>query len=113
MGHPFNLGKLGAHRTEPCASRGGSCGNKKQTALRKKTFNIKSLCRAHETVPNQSSVNRQVERVKPNIIRLRQDRYLLNPELRNTSLPSPYAYKWEIPITYISCNDHKTVSQVP
>jgi hypothetical protein len=45
------------------------------------------------------------------MIRLRQSRYLLNPELENSSASSAYDYKWEVPITFISCNDRKTVNQ--
>ena len=45
------------------------------------------------------------------MIRLRQSRYLLNPDLGNQSSASEFGYKWEVPISFITCNDLKTVNQ--
>ncbi len=53
----------------------------------------------------------QVERVKPDLVRLRQSRYLVNPDLESSSPPSPFDYKWEVPISYISSSSPNVVSK--
>jgi len=43
-----------------------------------------------------------VDKVKDTEWRLTQSRYLLNPSIADKSPPSPYDYKWEIPVTYVT-----------
>ena len=52
-----------------------------------------------------------MERVKPNMIRVRQERYLLDPSAASKSSPSPYKYKWEVPLTWITSTSPKTPKQ--
>ena len=52
-----------------------------------------------------------VERVKPTEWRLVQSRYLLDPSAENQSSASPYNYKWEVPITWITSADPTAKSQ--
>ena len=40
-----------------------------------------------------------------------QSRYLLDPSAASKSPPSPYDYKWEIPVTYITSGDPTSKSQ--
>jgi len=49
--------------------------------------------------------------VKPDLIRLRQSRYLLNPDLESDNQSSPYNFKWDVPISYISSSNPLTVSK--
>ena len=53
----------------------------------------------------------QVERVKPTEWRLSQERYLSDPSAASKSQPSPYNYKWDVPITYITDADTTAKSQ--
>ena len=53
-----------------------------------------------------------VERVKATEWRLTQSRYLLDPAASNSGPKSPYGYKWDIPITWISSADPSSESQV-
>lgn len=52
-----------------------------------------------------------VERVKRTEFRLRQSRYLLDPEAESKSAPSPYNYKWDIPVTWTTSADPTQSSQ--
>ena len=45
-----------------------------------------------------------MERVKPRVIRLKQSRYLVDPEKEGQGLSSPYNYKWDVYLTYITNN---------
>ena len=45
-----------------------------------------------------------MERVKDRVIRLKQSRYLIDPEKEGQSLRSPYDYKWDVYLTYITNN---------
>ncbi len=47
----------------------------------------------------------QVRRIKPNTYRVTQSRYLLDPSLADESASSPYNYRWEIPLTWITDRD--------
>jgi len=53
----------------------------------------------------------QVEKVKPTEWRLMQSRYLLDKSAASRSPPSPYDYKWEVPVTYITSGDPTSKSQ--
>ena len=44
----------------------------------------------------------QVERVKERTVRLRQSRYLLDQENEGKGEQSPYNYKWDVYLTYIT-----------
>ena len=44
----------------------------------------------------------QVERVKERTVRLRQSRYLLDQENEGKGERSPYNYKWDVYLTYIT-----------
>jgi len=52
-----------------------------------------------------------VEKVKDTEWRLTQSRYLLDPSVASQSAPSPYDYKWEIPVTYTTSGDPTSKSQ--
>ena len=43
-----------------------------------------------------------MERLSDTRYRLRQERYLLDSDSKGKDTPSPYGYKWEVPITWIS-----------
>ncbi len=47
----------------------------------------------------------QVERVKSTQWRLKQERYLTEPEAASKSPSSPYDYKWDVPITWVTSSD--------
>jgi glutamyl aminopeptidase len=57
-------------------------------------------------------INFKVERVKSTEWRLKQERYLLDPTAAKDSAPSPYDYKWDVPITWITSADTTAESQV-
>ena len=46
-----------------------------------------------------------MERVKDRVIRLRQSRYLVDQEKEGKGEPSPYDYKWDVYLTYVT-NHH-------
>ncbi|CAB4062909.1 ENPEP [Lepeophtheirus salmonis] len=51
-----------------------------------------------------------VSRIKDNMYRCSQSRFLSNPESESLSTSSPYNYKWEIPLTWI--NENKEVQRL-
>lgn len=52
-----------------------------------------------------------VERVKTTEWRLSQERYLTDPTAKSKSSPSPYDYRWDVPITWITSTDTSAKSQ--
>ena len=46
-----------------------------------------------------------MEREKDRVIRLRQSRYLVDQEKEGKGEPSPYDYKWDVYLTYVT-NHH-------
>ena len=52
-----------------------------------------------------------MERVKPTEWRLSQERYLTDPGAASKSPSSPYNYKWDVPITWITSTDSSAKSQ--
>ena len=50
-----------------------------------------------------------MEWVKDRVIRLKQSRYLIDPEKEGQGLRSPYNYKWDVYLTYITNNHPKDV----
>lgn len=53
----------------------------------------------------------QIEKVKPTVYRIIQERYLTDPASSSKSANSPYGYRWEVPVTYITSTDPKNIQQ--